>query len=88
MKVSIFLNSGSRSDEEAARDDLRRAQRENAKLEQKVKCLQQEVTELRSVKAESCDHQANQYKLELIQTQQELSRLKEALSGKLELSRD
>jgi hypothetical protein len=63
---------------------LKRLKEENQRLENNVRKLTREISELRSLKVVNSDHPSyGELKLDLIQTKQDLNRAKEALAGNL-----
>ena len=65
-------------------NELIQLKEENQKLENTVRTLTREVSELRGLKIVNGDHPSyGELKLDLIQTKQDLNRAKEALAGKI-----
>lgn len=76
---SVLDRAREKADEE---NELKRLKEENHKLENTVRSLTREISELRSLKVVNSDHPSyGELKLDLIQTKQDLNRAKEALAG-------
>ncbi|XP_060597921.1 kazrin-like [Ruditapes philippinarum] len=77
--VELQYNSRQKADEE---NELKRLKEENQRLENNVRKLTREISELRSLKVVNSDHPSyGELKLDLIQTKQDLNRAKEALAA-------